>query len=112
MVLQSEFVNEIANNINSKTFTLDTGESSSVTFFDNSLDTTNLSDSSVTTTINNNQITFSSVITTSECVGDTINAFLLKDSNGAVNKSLITSFVKDDSTQITIKFKQEVFSDG
>jgi hypothetical protein len=101
MVLQSEIIDEHIIPY--------TGESATVNYTDNALDTVNFSITATEVATENNEITVTSLMTSTEGNGDIFNSALLKTSAGATNKVLFTEFTKDVNTQVQIIIKNAFF---
>lgn len=109
--MQSEFSEAWMNILRDFTFKTEVGESTTVDYFDNSLDTVHLADITTETNVVGNQIELVSEVGLGDVVGDDINSALVKmDINGskAINKILHTPIIdKDDKTRIIYRIKME-----
>lgn len=110
MVLQSELPEEIIDILSSQTFTVEAGEDTAVTYFDNSITTTNDTDSSPTFTASNNQFIISSKVDFLDGVGDNFNAMIVKMNTKGVSKNLYNEVTtKPNTTQITYQVYCSIF---
>jgi len=110
MVLQSNFLSEVMDILESQNYSVDLGQSSSVDYNDNAIDTTLVS-KNVTTSKLGNVLTFTFELQTGEGNGNTFNAFLLKMNDIAMNKCLHIDIIKNDTTIIQYVSKIEVWVD-
>lgn len=96
MVLQSEIATSILDSLNTKTYTVEFGYSSTNNYNDDSLDSVIVSAKTIDRiTIVDNIMTFKFNLELSEGVGSTINSYLIRDEDGlAIKKDLFTAFLK------------------
>jgi hypothetical protein len=97
MVYQSEYTTYVLNKITEDTYTCEVGETATVDYTDNALDTVHdtIPSTSVTTTIIGNKIQHIIDINTGVAIGDTLTANLLKVGTSAANKVKYTAVNKD-----------------
>lgn len=108
MVLQEEFTEEFIGILNNQSYTADIGETATVSYYDNALDTVHESDVTVTKRLIGNELEFIYELGLDDAVGDDINASLLKINTKAFSKVKHTEVSsKDDSTRIITKINVE-----
>jgi len=96
MVFQSEIIEFSTEKfIKGSTFTINSGESSSVDYSDNTLDTVHSTISNVTATISNNVVKHEGILDAASGNGVTHNSIMLRGDDKALNKNLFTPLTKD-----------------
>ncbi len=104
MVMQSESIEFVNGKIvDGSTFTVEYGESTTVDYSDNSLDTVHATVTEVVTTLTNGKIYFDSILQTGEGNGNDIDSALLKGDGLAVNKLKFLSVAKTVNKIIDIR---------
>lgn len=107
MVIQSEIIEKIIlPAMVSESWTMKFGESATVSYTDNALTTTHVTDSSPTISSSNNELVITGGMTSSEGNGNNMSALLISTSAGAGNKCLFTQFAKTNTIQVEATVRQ------
>jgi hypothetical protein len=105
MVFQSNFTGYLINELLSKSYSVDFGDSANVNYEDNALDNTYFTKSTDIEVSNvNDTIKYSFTLEDTEGNGHTYDALLLNVESNEMNKILFNDIDKDSNTAIEITF--------
>ena len=110
MVVQSELIDNILlPNLVGATWSMAFGESATVSFTDNAITTTHVTDSAPVVSASNNELVITGTMTSSQGNGNNMSALLVSTSSGASNKCLYTQFAKNNTIQVEATVRQSFF---